>query len=397
VQRLELSGESIAAVVGKGAGQTLALTRPVGLGPGADPRQFLPLLEREMKQSLCDQFRAVLARRAGAGGCDAVGEPTSAPSQAVLLAERVAFCELFEAQGRDAALRDATRALERLSARLEASRGGGEAGALERLVTQVLYHREVCAAASGGEEEWALRLRHYWEAGVVRVRMGDAEFEYGWEWAEDAALVQTRLTDKCWTVLTQALRHGWGASPFGPAGTGKTESVKALGHALGRLVVVFNCDDGFDPRAVSRLLVGLCRLGAWGCFDEFNRLDEATLSAVSQDLLAIQRALKKRSDAVVLGHAQTAAGLHKDVGVFITMNPEYKGRAKLPDNLRQLFRSVRRGGRGGGRWRGLTEVAGADGGAVGRWPWCSPICCASPRSACTARASRPRPTCWRRA
>ena len=32
----------------------------------------------------------------------------------------------------------------------------------------------------------------------------------------------------------------------GPAGTGKTESVKALGHQLGRFVLVFNCDETFD-------------------------------------------------------------------------------------------------------------------------------------------------------
>lgn len=32
----------------------------------------------------------------------------------------------------------------------------------------------------------------------------------------------------------------------GPAGTGKTESVKALGNQLGRFVLVFNCDENFD-------------------------------------------------------------------------------------------------------------------------------------------------------
>ena len=36
---------------------------------------------------------------------------------------------------------------------------------------------------------------------------------------------------------------GMGGNPYGPAGTGKTESVKALGGLFGRQVLVFNCDE----------------------------------------------------------------------------------------------------------------------------------------------------------
>jgi MoxR-like ATPase len=41
---------------------------------------------------------------------------------------------------------------------------------------------------------------------------------------------------RCFLTLTQALALGYGGNPYGPAGTGKTESVKALGQALGRQV-----------------------------------------------------------------------------------------------------------------------------------------------------------------
>jgi len=150
--------------------------------------------------------------------------------------------------------------------------------------------------------------------------------------------VQTPLTDRCYLTLTQALNFGMGGNPFGPAGTGKTESVKALGSQLGRFVVVMNCDETFDFGAMGRLFCGLCQVGAWGCFDEFNRLEERILSAVSQQILTIQRGLLDRQPSIeLLGRS---IKLHENVGIFVTMNPGYAGRSNLPDNLKTLFRSV---------------------------------------------------------
>lgn len=66
---------------------------------------------------------------------------------------------------------------------------------------------------------------------------------------------------RCYLTLTQALHLRMGGNPFGPAGTGKTESVKALGAQLGRFVLVFNCDESFDYSAMGRLFAGLCQVG----------------------------------------------------------------------------------------------------------------------------------------
>ncbi len=80
--------------------------------------------------------------------------------------------------------------------------------------------------------------------GQCKIRMVDAEFDYTYEYQGNAAkLVHTPLTDKCYLTLTQGMHMGLGGNPYGPAGTGKTESVKALGGLFGRQVLVFNCDE----------------------------------------------------------------------------------------------------------------------------------------------------------
>lgn len=58
--------------------------------------------------------------------------------------------------------------------------------------------------------------------------------------------------------------------------------------------ILFNFK-GIDVKSMGRIFVGLVKCGAWGCFDEFNRLEEAVLSAVSMQIQTIQHALKKHS------------------------------------------------------------------------------------------------------
>lgn len=63
-------------------------------------------------------------------------------------------------------------------------------------------------------------------------------------------------------VCFQARHLGLVGNPFGPAGTGKTESVKALGGLVGRLVLIFNCDEVkccLNTQAIPHTFAGLAR------------------------------------------------------------------------------------------------------------------------------------------
>lgn len=61
---------------------------------------------------------------------------------------------------------------------------------------------------------------------------------------------------------------------------------------------------GLDITSLTRILIGLVKCGAWGCFDEFNRLEEATLSAVSTHIHIIQEALRSKLKSITLMNRQ---------------------------------------------------------------------------------------------
>lgn len=346
-------------------GEVVPFHNPIVVPQGGSVKEWLKAMENEMKNTLARLLEEAVSEDSSAGLASDDGKAvfvqwaTKFPAQIMILATQVNW-----SMGVDAALHmeDSKTGLQNQLTSLEWKLSVMAETVLlklppqdrkkfEQMITELVHQRDVTRqlldedVSDPDDFRWLYHLRYNYNpqatnlAEKLQISLSNANFFYGFEYLGiGERLVQTPLTDKAYLTLTQALRFRMGGSPFGPAGTGKTETVKALGAQLGRFVLVFNCDETFDFSAMGRLFAGLCQVGAWGCFDEFNRLEERILSAVSQQILTIQKGLMEGSSHIdLLGRP---VKLDPNMGTFITMNPGYAGRSNLPDNLKTLFRSV---------------------------------------------------------
>jgi len=231
---------------------------------------------------------------------------------------------------------------------------------VESMVTIHVHQRDVIddiyklyrnKKISGADDfQWQMQARFSWvpegkdfldENGVCNIKITDVVFDYQFEYLGcKERLVVTPLTDRCYITLAQALNMCFGGAPAGPAGTGKTETTKDMGRALGVFVVVTNCTDQMRYTDCAKIFKGLCQGGLWGCFDEFNRITLPVLSVVAQQVLAITNAKKANVEYFQFPGDPQNVLLNPVCGAFITMNPGYAGRQELPENLKALFRGV---------------------------------------------------------
>ena len=166
---------------------------------------------------------------------------------------------------------------------------------------------------------WLAQLRHTWESDNLFCSMLFSRRRYCYEYfGVEIRIVATPLTDRCHRNLMCALQLHLDGSLHGPAGTGKTETLKGLAQEMAQQCVVINCSDDVDFKTTCSLFLGAVSCGAWLIFDEFNRFDIEVLAVVAQQMLSIQLALQSHSSEVLLGGHR--ARLDPAYSTFISQN-----------------------------------------------------------------------------
>ncbi|CCE82560.1 Piso0_002290 [Millerozyma farinosa CBS 7064] len=338
-------------------GESMKLNNPISLPEKQSISDALLELDMEIKNTLADLITANLNTSSAFYQHSASEEHlfkfiAELPSQVVTLCFQITFTKRTESAIADNTIPQLYSLCEHLVTKVSHFVSMDISNAvrlkLENLIIELINERETLQAIlnTDSTEEigfiWSIQQRFYFKhqekdfLKCIEVKQAHTQFIYGFEYLGiTEKLAYTPLVKKSFLSMSLAHFMKLGGALFGPAGTGKTEAIKALGRSLGINVIVFCCDESFDFQSLSRILIGLCKLGCWGCFDEFNRLDEKLLSAVSTQIENIKSGINSQKKSTeLLGKSIKP---DDNTGIFVTMNPGYVGRSELPENLKKLF------------------------------------------------------------
>lgn len=186
---------------------------------------------------------------------------------------------------------------------------------------------------------WVSQMRFYQGSSTIFVDMIFSKINYGYEYIGNSdRLVITPLTNRCLRSIFGAYQLHMFSCIEGPAGTGKTETVRDLCRSLAIYCKTFNCSAGISFKVFGNFLKAIVLLGAWVCLDEFNRIDVEILSVTSQQIANISKTVQSQADYVFIDNLEIK--INPECFVCVTMNPSYIGRNELPGNLRILFRNI---------------------------------------------------------
>ena len=161
--------------------------------------------------------------------------------------------------------------------------------------------------------EWQLQMRFYLrhaqsdEESACRLRIGDSSLDYAFEFMDLKepfcfSVASTRSLMGFCMVMQNRMIVALGASrPGAPSCVGKTETFKQMATAAGQQMHVFNASPHLVRNVVAGSLLGLSQSGAWGLFENFDKVPVDLMCYIACLIKSLMNALRSGGDADVDG------------------------------------------------------------------------------------------------
>lgn len=183
--------------------------------------------------------------------------------------------------------------------------------------------------------EWLSQLRFYEKREGVWVDLIMSTIKLGFEYIGNGdRIFVTPLTSRCFRTIFSAFQLNYFSAMNGPAGTGKTETVRELCRITAINCKTFNCSTQLTINTINGFIKGIVLSGTWLCLNDFNRINIETMSVVAQTMADLLKA--KQANLEFFSELR----LHSSCYICLTMNPSYISRNELPNSVRILFRNV---------------------------------------------------------
>ena len=96
---------------------------------------------------------------------------------------------------------------------------------------------------------WKYCIKYFYTDNEIFFEFGNFRQKYGYDYQGlSKSIIVTKLTNRIILSVFHAKCIGMGCSLEGPAGTGKTETIKYIANLLGLPVYIFNCSESFDVK-----------------------------------------------------------------------------------------------------------------------------------------------------
>ncbi|CRG98212.1 dynein heavy chain, putative [Plasmodium gallinaceum] len=249
---------------------------------------------------------------------------------------------------------------------------------------------------------WLIQLKYFYYNKNLYIKYLNESYIYGYEYIHnDNKIILTNLINKYFISILHSYSSKLGVCSVGSAGTGKTETTKYFSKFVGKFFFVYNCSSNINFDFLKNLFFGIATNGIFFCFDEFNRISIEALSVLAQQLcnlfnakskkFVIKHSKKKKSLKIdtednsnennsyetdvekytnekvnykinekesnidndnklkknvknipskknMLFFEGKYININEEFNIFIIINPFYKGRSVLPNNIKALFR-----------------------------------------------------------